>query len=98
MAWYSSCRSVAGLSCSKFEASLLLLLSLMLLTLMACYCCVVGIAEYLKSDKRPSNFWGSEWLTQRGGKGWGQGKEMSGVNIPAVLAALTLAVAFIKSA
>ena len=21
-----------------------------------------GIAAYLKSDKRPSNFWGSDWL------------------------------------
>eukprot|EP01043_Picozoa_sp_COSAG02_P002181 COSAG02_NODE_49_length_45106_cov_298.436177_38_plen_65_part_00 len=56
-----------------------------------------GIAEYLKSDKRPSNFWGSEWLKQRGGKGWGQGKETSPVNLPLLLAALTLAVSLIKS-
>ena len=59
---------------------------------------VVGIAEYLQSDKRPSNFWGSDWLKQRGGKGWGQLQRdpvSDEASIPALLVWLTLGVLII---
>ena len=62
-------------------------------SLMLCCRLAVGIAEYLQSDKRSSNFWGSGWLKQRGGKGWGQLQRdpvSDDVNIPALLVWLTL--------
>lgn len=30
-----------------------------------------AIAEYLSSSRRPAQFWGSEWLASRAGRGWG---------------------------
>ena len=56
-----------------------------------------GIAEYLQSDKRPSNYWGSDWLKKRGGKGWGQlSRDSPTVDIAGLLIALTLGLALMK--
>lgn len=65
---------------------------------MSFFLAAAGIAEYLQSEKRPSNFWGSDWLQKRSGKGWGQQTKdtLSVVKTPVLLAVLTLAVALAK--
>ena len=57
-----------------------------------------GIAEYLKSDKRPGSYWGSDWLKARGGKGWGQKPQdtWSSSTVSSALAALCLAAVVMK--